>query len=236
MTSTNIEYKQPFYWDNYRDTTVGRYLNQRESAFIRRIINNVPLPCQRIMDLACGSGGATLPLHQAGFNVIGTDVDPVALAAFQRRSQRVSLTWSNASHFPFANESFDCVIAIQCFEYFDQRRFFRECYRVLIGGGLLIFDAVNRHNYKRILKRSLGRTRDLHRSFNQSCGEVLRATIDYDFDIHAVSGYNWIPFDRYSNSRLVGLAAGIEQVLYLDRLYSFSPWVLVAARKRTRCE
>jgi SAM-dependent methyltransferase len=186
------------------------------------------------MDLACGNGGATLPLYQAGFNIIGTDVDPVSLAALQRRSQRVALAWSTASHLPFINESFDCIIAIQCFEYFDQRRFFRECYRVLVGGGLLIFDAVNRHSYKRLLKRSLGRTRDLHRSFNQSCGEVLRATMDYGFDIHAVSSYNWIPFDRYSNNRLVGLAAGIEQMLYLDRLYRFSPWVLVAASKSNR--
>ncbi|HMQ53003.1 MAG TPA: class I SAM-dependent methyltransferase [Anaerolineae bacterium] len=225
--------KQPFYWDNYRDTTVGRYLSQREITFISRVLNDAAPPPQRIADLACGSGRITVPLFQAGLNIIGTDLDPVALASFPRQSQPVPLAQSNALHFPFTNESLDCVIAIQCFEYFDQDRFFQECYRVLARGGLLVFSAVNRQNYKRQLKKLLGRYNAQDTTCNKSCQEVLRATRDYDFDLHTVSGYNWIPFDRLSNNRLVDLTAKIEQILRLDRLYQVSPWFLLAARKRS---
>ncbi len=43
----------------------------------------------------------------------------------------------------------------------------------------------------------------------------------------------WIPFPRTSDNRLVSVAAWVEQKLRLDRYYSISPWILVAARKRS---
>ncbi|HMQ53451.1 MAG TPA: class I SAM-dependent methyltransferase [Anaerolineae bacterium] len=232
MTSATTAFKQPFYWDNYRDTTVGRYLSQREITFISRVLIDAASPPRRIADLACGSGRITLPLSQAGLNIIGTDLDPVALASFQRQSQQVPLAQSNASDFPFTNESLDCLIAIQCLQYFDQARFFQECQRVLAEGGLLIFSVVNRQSYKRALNKLLGRYTDHDSNYKQSCQELLLTTMDYGFDIQAISGYNWLPFDRLSNSHLVGLAARIEQILRLDRLYRTSPWFLVAAQKR----
>ena len=64
-----------------------------------------------------------------------------------------------------------------------------------------------------------------------SCGEILDEIAGYGFVTEAVSGYGWIPFTRQSNSPWVGVMARIEQALRLDRWYSTSPRILVAARK-----
>jgi hypothetical protein len=61
--------------------------------------------------------------------------------------------------------------------------------------------------------------------------EVLRATTDHGFEVQAVSGYNWLPFSRLSDSALVIPAARIERALRLDRRPTVSPWILVSARK-----
>jgi hypothetical protein len=48
-----------------------------------------------------------------------------------------------------------------------------------------------------------------------------------------VTGYIWVPFTRHRDSALVGVMALLEQSLQLDRNYSISPKILVAAKKRT---
>lgn len=58
MTAANTDSVQPFFWDDYRDTAVGRYLGQRENAFIRRFFGLAAQPC-RLLDIACGSGRPT---------------------------------------------------------------------------------------------------------------------------------------------------------------------------------
>jgi SAM-dependent methyltransferase len=223
---------QSYYWDSVRDTTVGRYLSQREYAFISSIVRAGAQP-RRMLDVGCGSGRMTLPLHAAGLDVIGLDIDPVALAAFQRRSAAISLVRGSTLDLPFAANSFDCVICIQSFDYFDHRQFLRELGRVLDTGGLLIFDMLNRRSYKWPLKRLMGRTLDLP-SAALNYHEVLGSMVDHGFDLQGVSGYNWIPFGRDSDSAFVGPVAVVEQMLRLDRCYGISPKILVAARKKKR--
>ncbi|MFL5733502.1 MAG: class I SAM-dependent methyltransferase [Chloroflexia bacterium] len=220
---------QPFYWDNYRDTAVGRYLFQHEYAFAERFLHAEGEP-RRLLDVCCGSGRMSLPLRATGLNVVGVDINPVALAAFRQRSDEIPLVMASGLSLPFADASFDCVIAMQCFEYLEHRRFLFELNRVLRNGGLLVFDALNRHSYK-LVKAYVGRALDLP-SANLSCREILSATAGSGFNIQAVSGYNWIPFTRESNSGLVRLADQVERKLRLGRYYSISPKILVAATKK----
>ena len=219
----------PFFWDNYRDTTMGVYQSGREMAFIWRCLRQGPRP-RRLLDLACGSGRVSLPLHAGGISVVGIDLDPVALAAFRNQAGTVALVQGSGPELPFASACFDWVLAMQCFEYFDHRRFLGEAYRVLRPGGLLIFDALNRRSYKGSLKTLTGRTLGLP-SAALTCREILTAAGRQGFAITAVQGYNWPPFNRLSDSRMVGVAARVEQTLHLERLYRISPKILVAARR-----
>ncbi len=84
--------------------------------------------------------------------------------------------------------------------------------------------------YKWHLKNRVGRRLDLP-SADLDYREVLRAAVDHGFEIRAVSGYNWVPFTRHSDSKLVRVAALVESALRLDRYYQISPKILVAARR-----
>ncbi len=103
---------------------------------------------------------------------------------------------------------------------------------MLRAGGLLIFDALNRHSYKWPLKLLSARALALP-SANLSCNEILRTTIQHGFEIQAVRGYNWVPFTRHSDSALVSVTALVEEMLQLGHYYRISPKILVAARKRS---
>ena len=228
-TGDETEAATPFYWDRYRDTTLGRYLFEREHRFIRRALGWSRRP-GRLLDLGSGSGRLTLPLRGAGYDVVGLDLSPVALAAFRRRSQVVPLVRADAGRLPFVDDSFDGVIAIQSLDYVEHRGFMRECSRVLRPGGLLVFDALNRRSYKWHLKNRVGRQLVLP-SADLDYRQVLRAAVDHGFEVRAISGYNWVPFTRQSDSNLVRAAAFVESALRLDRYYQISPKILVAARR-----
>jgi SAM-dependent methyltransferase len=233
MAITTEQRDETFYWDHYNDTTVGRYLFRREYAFINHYLRDVPRSSS-LLEIGCGSGRLTLPLHQAGFQVVGLDRNPVALAAFKRRSGAVSLVMGDAAQLPFASNSFHCILAIQCFHYFtDPGGFLQQCYRALRNDGLLIFQSLNASSYKSAVKRLFSITEGIGPAGNLSCREVLDMTIGCGFGIQGISGYNWAPFTRNSDNALVGAAAVAEQLLRLDRYPDRSPWVLIAAKKRS---
>ena len=220
---------EEFYWDRYRDTTLGRYLFEREHRFIRRALSR-DRGRRTLLDLGCGSGRLTLPLRGAGHDVVGLDLSSVALAAFRRRSRTVPLVQADSARLPLRDAAVDGVIAIQSLDYVEHRAFMGECSRVLRPGGLLIFDALNRRSYKWHLKNRVGRQLELPSAELDYC-EVLRAAVRHGFEILDISGYNWVPFTRHSDSGLVRAAAFVESALRLDRFYQISPKILVAARR-----
>jgi SAM-dependent methyltransferase len=226
------------YMKQGRDMHVGHYLLQREVGFIRQSLGDTAR-ARRLIDLGCGNGGVTLPLHEEGFPAMGLDIDRIALAAFRQRSHDVPLVQGDCLCLPFASSSLGCIVAIHCLDHVDRVQFLHECRRVLGQGGLLIFDALNRHSYKLPLKRL--RHRDSIRSQPGfldkyvdvfSWREVQQALARAGFEVQAVSGYGWIPFAVDSRSKLVNAAAWLERLLRLDRLPSASPRVLVAAWKQ----
>ena len=228
-TTTNTE--QAHYLDIFRETTVGRYLSKHEDAFINPYLDRAKHPCS-LLDIACGSGYFTLPLHDKAFQVVGIDLDDEALAVLRQKSSTVSLGLANAERMPFGNKSFDYILAIQCFEFLDSALFLDECHRILANDGLLIFDFLNRKSYKWLLKRMTGRTDYLqHPSAGLSHLDVFTALETSGFHIENAIGYNWQPFTRNSNSTLVEIAASIEDMLHLEQFYQISPKILVAARK-----
>lgn len=221
----------------FRAMQVGQYLLAREVEFITQSLGD-KYTQNWLIDAGCGNGEISLQLLAQGYQVLGVDNDLLALAAFRQRSCEVPLIQCDCLYLPFEDSSLDCIIAIHCFDHLDRLQFLCECMRVLSQGGLLIFDALNRHSYKLSLKRLLhmnsikSRPEFLEKYINVfSCREVQRALAGAGFDIQSVSGYGWIPFSVDSESRLVNQAAWIEQLLRLDRFPNVSPRILVAAQK-----
>ena len=75
----------------------------------------------RALDVACGSGNATIPAALTGARVTGLDLTPELLEAGRQNAAGagVEIDWveGDAEQLPFEDESFDLVICIQAFYY-----------------------------------------------------------------------------------------------------------------------
>ena len=69
----------------------------------------------RVLDVAAGTGNASIPAAQRGAKVTASDLTPALLEAGRRRSEvnGLDLEWveADAEHLPFEDESFDVVMS-----------------------------------------------------------------------------------------------------------------------------
>lgn len=228
------------YWDVFRDTAIGKYLLDHEQSFIAQHLRPVPRPF-RVLEIGSCAGRVTLPLRDSPeVVVVGLDVDFRALTLFQARPGNHPAVMANALELPFATQSFDGIVAIQCLRYFDPVAFLRSCNRILKADGWLFLQAVNQLSYKKMFKKFVRRSGKRDPNILTAV-QLLELLTNEGFDVRSVRGYNWLPFTpkvtRMSDSRLIPHAAGIEKSLHLQRLYRISPWILVAARRsRAGCK
>jgi SAM-dependent methyltransferase len=72
-------------------------------------------PAMVVLDVAAGTGNASIPAARAGADVTASDLTPELLAAGRRRAEAegVALEWveADAEHLPFEDESFDVVMS-----------------------------------------------------------------------------------------------------------------------------
>jgi ubiquinone/menaquinone biosynthesis C-methylase UbiE len=100
---------------------------------------------QRILDAGCGFGGTVASLNGRfrNLDLSGLNIDRRQLRRAERRVSAEPgsvLNWvqADACTLPFADRSFDTVLAVECIFHFPSRkRFFEEAHRVLKHGGRL---------------------------------------------------------------------------------------------------
>jgi SAM-dependent methyltransferase len=72
-------------------------------------------PGQRVLDVAAGTGNASIPAAERGATVVASDLTPELLDAGRRRAAESGgqLEWveADAEHLPFDNEDFDVVMS-----------------------------------------------------------------------------------------------------------------------------
>lgn len=99
----------------------------------------------RLLDAGCGFGGTIACLND-NFNnmqLVGLNIDPRQLDRARqevkpRESNQIEFVEADACQLPFADASFDVVLAVECIFHFPSREdFFREVRRVLRPGGRL---------------------------------------------------------------------------------------------------
>ncbi len=100
---------------------------------------------QAVLDVGCGFGGTIASLNETrtGLRLVGLNIDERQL---ERARQTVHPMGGNTIEFrqgdacalPFADDSFDAVLAVECIFHFPSReQFFKEACRVLKPGGYL---------------------------------------------------------------------------------------------------
>ncbi len=99
-------------------------------------------PGMEVLDVACGTGNATIPAAREGARVTGLDFSPDLLAIARERAAdaMVEVEWveADAQEMPFEDSSFDRVISTFGHMFApDQRRTAEEMKRVCRDGGAI---------------------------------------------------------------------------------------------------
>ena len=99
-----------------------------------------------VLDVACGSGNATIPAAKTGAKTTGLDITPELIEAGKKNAAEagVEIDWieGDAQDLPFDDDSFDVVLSVfGCMFAPDHRKAAAELARVLKPGGRLVVAA-----------------------------------------------------------------------------------------------
>ncbi len=113
----------------------GAWVNAREIELALALLP----PSQRLLDLACGTGRLTRELAERG-EVVGMDAAAAMLQQAQK-TIRAPFAQGDAFTLPFADASFDSVVALRLvFHFADFIPLLEGMRRVVKPGGALVFD------------------------------------------------------------------------------------------------
>lgn len=130
----------PASYDAWYDTPRGRWIGDREFALLVRLLDS--RQGETLLDVGCGSGYFSRRFaREAGLKVTGIDSDPDMIAFAREKASDVEFTQGDAKRLPFADASFDHVVAVTslCFVS-DEQMAIHEMTRVVrrhIALGLL---------------------------------------------------------------------------------------------------
>ena len=132
-------YVQSFQPASARNPFAADYERKREA-----VIGSVAGTDKQVLDLGGGMGRMSIPLSRRHFVTL-TDLSPHMLdLARPHASERLKLEVADARHLPFADSSFDCVLAIDLLPHIPvPEELIAEAKRVLRPGGSLIIDCTN---------------------------------------------------------------------------------------------
>lgn len=140
--------------DAWYDTPRGRWIGDREFALLVRLFD--AKPGDTMLDVGCGTGYFSRRFaRESGLKVTGVDIDPDMLAVAAGKAPDIALAVSDAENLPFADASFDCVVAVAslCFVA-DETRAVGE--RVCVARRRVVLGLLNRHSPLRVRKYGAG--------------------------------------------------------------------------------
>lgn len=79
-----------------------------------RLVRTVGVrPGEDVLDVACGTGNATIPAAEAGARVTGLDLTPAMLSKARERAAGLAIEWveGDAEDLPYPGEHFDVVLS-----------------------------------------------------------------------------------------------------------------------------
>jgi SAM-dependent methyltransferase len=191
---------------------------------------NLPINCLTL-DIGCGTGSNLRALVSAGLYPIGLDQSIYALTLVRKKGEYPVLA-GDLNHLPFKTKSVGLIIALDIFEHLeDDANGFRESYRVLNNGGILILTVPAFKSLRGIQDVATGHKRRYSRK------EITEKLREVGFDILKSSYFNFFLFFPIFIARrminVLGLRIESENEInfpliniFLKAIFSLEPYML----------
>ena len=112
--------KQAERYEHWFTTPKGRFVLERESHLLQRMISTWPRRKQGLVDIGCGAGHFSQMFWEWGFDVSGIDASPAMLKRTRARmGQHVDLRVGVAERLPYDDNEFDFAALITVLEFCD---------------------------------------------------------------------------------------------------------------------
>jgi ubiquinone/menaquinone biosynthesis C-methylase UbiE len=211
-------------WEKAAKTRMGKYLTRIETSFVAdSIAGSRP---RMIMDVGAGAGKFSLLEEENSGTVVSIDIDAHGLKRLKLQNDKVHIIQADARNIPLKNEVFEAIFMVEVLDYISKaEKVFEDCYRTLKFNGFFVFSFGNKSSIKQKLRKLRGK------SYTHTYDRIMNWLSATGFSVKRKIGFNWGLFGRTSENRLVPLFAGIEKILGLRRLPSFSPWVMLHVMK-----
>lgn len=155
-----VPYLGPEVYVRWRASELGAITERLEQDLVLELVGDVA-GC-RVLDIGCGDGVLAVTLRQRGAAaVVGLDASESMLDAAKMRASEqdvdVALCLGHAENLPFADQSFDVVVAVTilCFVA-EAEQTFAEIGRVLRPGGRLVIGELGKWSTWAVRRRIKG--------------------------------------------------------------------------------
>jgi ubiquinone/menaquinone biosynthesis C-methylase UbiE len=212
------------HWEKAAKTRMGKYLTRVEANFI---LNSVDLSrVDTILDIGAEAGRFSQLSKDENVMVVGLDLDPYSLKRLRLKTRQVNVIQADARKIPMKDETFDAIFMIEVLDYIPELdAALRESHRTLKSNASLVATFGNKSSFKSKLRALRGKP------YLHSYRKVMQSLLRAGFKAKRKTGYNWLPFGRMSENRLIPLLATTERAFALRRIPRLSPWVIVHAAK-----
>ena len=146
-------------YSRWRSTKLGQITDRLEERLILELLGDVE--GLDVLDVGCGDGALAAALSRRGGRVTELDPDPRMLDAARTRAKAESLDLNlvpgRAEALPFADETFDYVVAVTVLCFIPQAdKAIAEMARVLRPGGRLVIGELGKWNLWATFRRIRG--------------------------------------------------------------------------------
>jgi ubiquinone/menaquinone biosynthesis C-methylase UbiE len=212
------------FWEKGNLTKMGIYITDVEMDFFFKCVDLTKHT--HALDIGSGAGRFSIPLEEKGLQVISIDLHLNSLKRLNFKNKAVNVVLSDARVIPLRENEIDLIVMVELIDIVHELQYvIEEIGRILKDGTSLFLSFGNKSSLKGKLKSWRGKP--YYHSYRKVVTELEKA----GFTIITRQGFNWLPFNRTSNSRLIPFMAKMEKLMGLRRVVRFSPWVMIYAVK-----